>query len=369
MPWIHGHVSYQGRVQACCTANIPFGNINEKSLAEIWNDEPIKAVREQFLKGEMDNRCMSCIHVEEAGAKSIRQETFEKYPNIRPTSEEAELPIYYDIRFSNLCNFKCRTCWHGYSSKWFEEAKQLKNTAGDKAIIYNIEDFDQFIEQTKDGLKNAQEIYLAGGEPLITEEHYRLLEWLIEQGNTFVHLRYNTNLSHLRFKQWDILELWQSFDKVSIQYSVDAAEELGEYIRKEMDWQQSIENLQKLKTLPNVNIVAAPTISILNIQGLPPLYEALMNNQLLEKDAWKINFLERPFYYNIKAIPKAHKDRIQKEIENWIINKDLPQTVKDQMEQIIQFMQSEQMHEKHWNKFLQVNGKLDEWRKESYPLF
>ena len=32
---------------------------------------------------------------------------------------------YFDIRFSNICNFKCRTCGSAFSSQW--EARRLKS--------------------------------------------------------------------------------------------------------------------------------------------------------------------------------------------------------------------------------------------------
>ena len=190
MPWIHFHVGDHGMAKACCVANIPFGNINEQSFDEIWNGDAINQLREKFAKGEKDNRCAQCYKLEDAGGKSIRQETFEKFPHIKIDNSSQTLPIYFDIRFSNVCNFRCRTCWHGASSKWFADAKSLGRNVGEKAIIQNIQDFNSFIEKTGKALLKAEEIYFAGGEPLVTEEHYLLLSWLIEKNATQIRLRY-----------------------------------------------------------------------------------------------------------------------------------------------------------------------------------
>ena len=199
MPWIHFHVGNKGVAKACCVANIPYGNINSESLEDIWKGDPITKIRTKFAAGEIDKRCAVCIHQEAVGNKSIRQETFDKFPHI-DIEKSPSLPIYFDIRFSNVCNFRCRTCWHGASSKWFSDAKELGTAIGKKAIIKNVQDFEDFIQKTGAALLQAEEIYFAGGEPLVTEEHYLLLEWLIEQGATQMRLRYNTNFSKLQFK-------------------------------------------------------------------------------------------------------------------------------------------------------------------------
>lgn len=363
MPWIHFHSSYNGKVQTCCVGNIPFGNINESTLEEIWEGDAIKETRAQFLKGEADNRCAACLNVEKAGGKSIRQETFERYPDEHPNSIESDLPYYFDIRFSNLCNFRCRTCWHGYSSKWFNEAKEFGNTAGKSALIKNINDFEHFIQQTEKGLKNAKEIYFAGGEPLITEEHYLLLEWLIENGNTNIHLRYNTNCSEIKLKDWNVLDIWKKFSKITIQASIDGTEKIGEYIRKEMNWEQVKSNLEKMKELDQLDLILTPTASILNIEHIPHLYQSLVNEDIIEKEALNINLLERPFHYNTKAIPAQAKKRITQQFNQ--IKIEVPESIKQQFKECIAFMNDEQLHEKHWNKFVQINGKLDEMRNEN----
>ncbi len=181
MPWVHFHVGEKGNAKACCVAQIPFGNVNSDSLNEIWNGDSIKVLRQNFLDQKPDKRCHVCINQELAGVKSIRQETWDKFPEKREFPiEENEMPVYFDIRFSNVCNFRCRTCWHGASSKWFNEARQLKRIKSKQAILLNIDDFSHFINEFGTALKQAREIYFAGGEPLITEAHYLLLEWLIE---------------------------------------------------------------------------------------------------------------------------------------------------------------------------------------------
>jgi MoaA/NifB/PqqE/SkfB family radical SAM enzyme len=365
-------VSDNGKAKACCIANIPLGNVNENSFEEIWNGEPIQALRTKFLKGEIDKRCSGCYKLEEAGGKSIRQETYEKFPEVKPTEISVkEKPIYFDIRFSNVCNFRCRTCWHGASSKWFQDAKMLGRNLGEKAIIKNINDFNQFISKTGDSLKGAKEIYFAGGEPLVTEEHYLLLDWLIENSVTDLTLRYNTNFSILKFKEYDILEYWKKFSKVEVLASIDGTEKLGEVIRKEFDWELFLTNRDKIRGFNNITFKLAPTISILNLAHLPQLYKTGVVNNIINPEDFYINILERPFYYNIKAFPVDKKKEIEEEFilfYDWCTQNNIPNSVIELFKECIAFMNQEQLSDKYWNQFLKETSVMDELREEKLDL-
>jgi len=368
MPWIHLHIANHGVAKACCVANIPFGNINQESLAEIWQGEAINSLRQKFLAGKPDKRCAQCIHREAAGGKSIRQETFEKFPDTQIIDNQINNPIYFDIRFSNICNFRCRTCWHGASSKWFAEAKILGNNLGQKAIIKNIEDFTDFIKKTGNALLNAQEIYFAGGEPLATEAHYLLLDWLIDNRATNVRLRYNTNFSMLHFKQWDILKLWQHFPKVEVLASIDATEKLGEYIRKEMDWSVILTNREKIRGLSHLDFKISPTVSVLNILHLPDMYLQCLDLKMIETHDFYLNILERPFYYNIQALPLEKKEAVELKYRQFLATNDLSEKIETVFLEILQFMWASDKSN-HWAKFLQETKRLDEMRGESIENF
>jgi MoaA/NifB/PqqE/SkfB family radical SAM enzyme len=364
MPFLHLHVGNEGYVKACCVANINFGNINKQSLPEIWNDKPITELREKFKKGERDKRCAVCYKLEEAGGKSIRQETFEKFPNFNYA--KPSLPIYFDIRFSNVCNYRCRTCWHGASSKWFQEAKILKTNSGEKAIIKNIEDFEAFILKCGESLLHAEEIYFAGGEPLATEEHYLLLDWLVTNNATSVKLRYNTNFSLLKFKSFDVLDYWSKFKSVEILASIDASEKLGEYIRKEMKWETILLNREKARSIPHLKVKISPTVSVMNMMHLPDLYKECLKNKFIEKDGLYINILDRPMYYNIQIFPQEVKKQIIDKYSvffEWMKENSIPKSIENKFKECLEYMLSEDKS-RYWRNFLIEAKKIDDLRNE-----
>ncbi len=365
MPWIHLHVSNQGYVKACCVANITLGNINQQSLDNIWNGVEIEKLRRKFSIGEFDKRCAQCINLEATGGTSIRQETFNKFSDI-DVLNPPKAPIYFDIRFSNVCNFRCRTCWHGASSKWFNDAKKLGRNVSSKSIIKNVDDFNEFIDKTGAALLNSKEIYFAGGEPLVTEEHYQLLEYLIQNKATKMLLRYNTNFSVLTFKNYDVLELWKKFERVEILASIDGYGALGEYIRKDMSWETFKSNRLKINGLSNITFKIAPTISVYNLYHLPDLYKKCLELKMISPLDFYINILERPNHFNIQIFPQATKIKISREFEafySWLEENHIPTQIKYQFQECIDYMNGEDQS-KYWSKFIQETEILDELRDE-----
>ena len=365
MPWIHLHVGNEGYVKACCLANINFGNINEQPLGDIWKGKPINQLREKFMKGEPDSRCGACYKLEDTGGKSVRQETFEKFPNIK--IKETPSPLYFDIRFSNVCNFRCRTCWHGASSRWFEEAKLFNSNIGEKAIIKNVKDYEKFIENCGPALLGAKEIYFAGGEPLATEEHYLLLDWLVENNATLMRLRYNTNFSMLNLKSHKVLDYWTKFKSVEILASIDASEELGEYIRKDMNWRTLLRNRDKIRAYPHLELKIAPTVSVFNVFHLPDLYKQCLEIGFITEEGIYINILDKPNHYNIQILPADIKQKVVDKYASffdWMEKECIPDIVRKQFQECLDYMLAED-RSKFWSKFINETKKLDNLRGEN----
>lgn len=366
MPWIHFHVGNKGVVKACCVANIPYGDINKQSLDEIWHGTEINLLRDKFINGHKDNRCHVCHNIEAGGGTSIRQETLQKYAGQPTDLSITQSPIYFDIRFSNICNFRCRTCWHGASSKWFKDAQSMKTNVGQSAIIKNINDYANFINKLGPSLISAQEIYFAGGEPLVTEEHYLLLNFLIENNATKIRLRYNTNFSTLSFGNYHVIELWKKFEYVEVLASIDATDKLGEYVRKEFNWNLFLTNKKEIDNLQNVSFKISPTISVFNIGSLPDLYQKSLDMGLIDREDLYINILERPYHYNVQCLPYEYKCKIKKKLVlfvNHMMVNQFPPSIINSFNECISFMMAKDLS-RYWPTFLKETATLDRLRDE-----
>src|SRR5579871_2175889 len=217
MPWVQLHIATNGDINACCVSSKPFGNVKADRLTDIWNGAEMNEFRDKMVKNIRDERCAYCYSIEASGGKSLRQNMNEQhtgyYLSIAPGDTNGETlkvnpPTKLDIRFSNVCNFRCRTCYHGASSRWFEEAVKLGEAAGDRPIIRAIDDLEDFYMQLEGFTDHVDEIYFAGGEPLIMDEHYRILHILESKKQLNVFLRYNTNFSTYKYKEHNVYEMW-----------------------------------------------------------------------------------------------------------------------------------------------------------------
>ena len=163
-----------------------------------------------MLAGEKPSECGACHKNESIGSNSFRKDINEKfshhiYSAFKQTdSVTGFYPVkpwaYMDIRFSNKCNFKCRTCDPIHSHLWFADTKLNDG----KPKLINLADTKNYpSEQIESSLSNVEEIYFAGGEPLILDEHYNILSKIIEQNRAKkVILSYSTNLSVINYKNY-----------------------------------------------------------------------------------------------------------------------------------------------------------------------
>jgi len=338
LPWIHLHVSQNGRVSPCCNNKRYLGNVKEQSINEIWKSSKFETLREQFKNNIPDKRCSHCYNIEKSGKKSLRQISNNKYAkDLKRVKENNPSPIYLDIRFSNICNFKCKTCWHGNSSAWYEEGSK-RNASNERIIKAFTNNFDELFGY----LNDVEEIYFAGGEPLVMEEHYKVLEELEKRKIFNIKLRYNTNFSNLSYKGQNILEIWKKFKDIHVSASIDAPGTLGSEIREGFNWNQFITNRKEMLAIcPDIYFEITPTVSSLNINELPTLHQTLVNQKLLSINNIYLNILERPSNFNIKQLSlkdKTESEQIVREHVVWLKKHKSSSIIIEEFENICTYM-------------------------------
>lgn len=298
-PWIGIHAWPDGRVYPCCmySFNEPLGNLNEEPIEQLVNNDNFKKLRQQLLNNEQPTGCRRCYELEETGSHTLRQTTTtHRFRNLvgpikkNQTLESQDIK-YLDVRFSNVCNFKCRTCGPELSSKWGADIAIIKNIPDTGVISIPREQFWNFYEKA---LETAEEIVFAGGEALMQDEHYAALNKLIELNKTDVALFYTTNLSTLKYKQIDLFELWKKFENIKIYASLDAMGPRAEYIRHGTDWNKIVENRKKLLELPNIDFNITPTISLFNAWHFPDFHRHWIEEGYLNPHNVRINILTHP---------------------------------------------------------------------------
>jgi len=298
-------IDASGAVAPCCEYDGKVGSLRDNSLREIWMDKPLATLRKKLDKGVRVKRCWKCWQAENAGSGSLRERLNRRHAEFLRARPKDVDPEYLDFRFSNLCTFRCRTCYHGASSRWFKDAKAMNSLAGPKALLSAFPSAADGLAQFEDIGGNVTNLYFAGGEPLLEQQHYDLLKTLIADGRTGINLAYNTSLATLDFEGSDLVEMWKNFPDLHIETSIDAIGDAGALIRKGFDWVVFRNNLQRLMTeIPHMALQIGVTVSVLNILRIVELHKALVSECGVDPDAFNIHAVQYPLHYDICILPK-----------------------------------------------------------------
>ena len=382
VPWIHIHTNPSGIATPCCIAESctkpeGVGNAREQSLTEIINSESMNKLRTDMLNGVKNSECTVCYDHETQGIKSFRNmindEFSHQLDSIYTTKRDGSLSEfkmrYFDIRFNNICNFKCRTCGSGFSTQW--EQEDLKNKVWNAKVIPK-NDNKKFLGEVVDQIQNVETAYFAGGEPLITEEHYILLEEMIRSGKTNIKLRYNTNLSNLKFKDKDLLSLWKNFEKgVDIYASIDHYGERAEYIRHGTDWGVVESNFKLVKKTPFINLHMNTVLSVFNVLTIHEFYEYLYDNGMYSnKDSvYMLYNMSTPAFLACHILPPDLKIKAKESLEKTVAflksKKFKPHQIQ-QIEDAIPWAMSKDSWDQQKVQFRNEVKRLDKIRNENF---
>ena len=277
-PWVHTYLSPQTERRMCCASREPAQNFAQYidtesgtgqyipvTLEEHWNSDHMQSVRRRMMAGETLPECEVC------NDKLLNTSVYKDYfthlfghkldeilQSTTPNGKTDLSPVSWDYRFSNLCNFKCRTCGDMLSSSWESEQKthgmvdihNSKNNWMVPKIRQQITAFQdtQIEAEFSRAVENhsVEEIYWVGGEPLMYEQHWRYMKRIIELGDgPRVYARYNTNLSRVRYGGVDLFDdILAHIRDWQICASLDGTESIGEYIRTGLDYEQFCRNFE-----------------------------------------------------------------------------------------------------------------------------
>jgi hypothetical protein len=278
-PWTHTYLSPQTERRLCCASREPAqsfeqyidtsagtGKYMPVTLAQHWNSDHMRSVRRRMIAGETLPECDVC------NSRLLNTDVYRSYFNqlfghkyeaamaaTDATGFTTVKPVSWDYRFSNLCNFKCRTCGDMLSSAWESEQRQhdMINWSNPKnnwmkpdvrKDIAQFQDqqveaeFSQAVEEHR-----VEEVYWVGGEPLMYEQHWRYMKRIVDLGDGHqVYARYNTNLSRINYKGIDLFDdILGELRDWQICASIDGTGEIGEYIRSGLDYTAWLTNYHR----------------------------------------------------------------------------------------------------------------------------
>ena len=279
----HGVTFYSnGTIAPCCLIDTSYSKHINQLGPNVFDD---------LNTGTAPGVCKKCTDVENYGGFSARMQY-----NLKKTS--APGVQFVDFRNFNLCNAKCRTCGPYNSSQW---AAELGRTT---TILK--QDIGNYL--TTVITPSLQDVYYTGGEPFINAEHWDILENLVQLNySKHVSLRYNSNLTTLKFKDKDILDLWKNFKSIAVNVSVDATGKEFEILRSGCSWDTVSSNINSLlewKKHINLTLQIAATVSILNIWFIPDVLDYFKSTVPVT-----LFNLHHPDFLSLSAMPDSAKQQ------------------------------------------------------------
>ena len=329
LPWVSLEASPIGTVRPCCLAEDELVdnagekfNLAQANFATIQNSHSMRRLRQEFIDQKQPQTCRKCWREERAGRTSKRMHTLDRLKHmldhVTDWTPDARPLMFLDLKLGNICNLKCRICG-SWSSSTFA-AEELANLAPgeDRKTSHHYQmlrqgawprenpRFWQEIQQVSDQIEYIE---FTGGEPFMIQEHFDLLQGLIDRdlaGSIEIH--YNTNGTQYPEGAVDI---WQQFRHVEIAFSIDDVGKRFEYQRTGAQWSEVEANIAKFKTLrdqhANIALQVCSTVNVFNVLYLPEL-AAWNYSQGFDYVYW--NMMHEAYYFSVSTLPEQAKQDI-----------------------------------------------------------
>ncbi len=336
-PWIHFSANTDSSMRVCCNTHNG-GHIHKNNSKERWylkdvtnlldyyNSDELTQIRLDMINGLRPEKCQRCFHIEDQGGNSVRQTMKKYYPFDIIVPEYTDMQtgrlfntnvISLDFSWGNKCNLKCKMCGPSSSDQLIDEWEKMgiiKNIDWHRNIQlkWKYSDHRELLESLA---PNLEDILVTGGEPLVNNEYFEFLEFLVDKGySKNITLKFHSNLAVLPKK---FMEIWPHFNKVRPNLSIDGTDLTYEYIRYPSKWNVVSENIDELLDLAKTMdlIIDVHTVfSIFNAHGVPDLikyFTKYANDTKYISPFPYFIWVQDPPHANVQSMPLKVKDQIE----------------------------------------------------------
>lgn len=330
----------------------------EKNPAALHNSSYKKEQRRKMLKGERPTECSYCWKIEDTEGNHFSDRHHKTadswaWPRLNEVAQsdwqEDIIPSYLEVSFSNVCNFKCSYCSSEISSKWLDEIDQWgayptseaeHNLDWLKSIgryPYKNKEKNPYIEAFwkwfPDVLPTLKVFRITGGEPLLSKDTWRVLDYIIEQDPEPMQIAINTNLCVQDVFIDRIIEKFRILHEmghdVQIFTSLESTGKKAEYSRFGLDYEQWCRNMHRVLSESDIIVAIMTTINALSITDFKEFLRVVMDYRVeyncdfaFNRIPISVNELNWPPYLHISVLPDDLKQQLSQEIleyaESWL---------------------------------------------------
>ena len=318
-------VTIDSSVRPCCRyqdhkSERPVVDTNNTLKDIFYNSSYYNDLRDKMLRGEQIPGCKRCYKEEEAGQKSMRNQS-----KLIAPSTDIQLE-YIETESGRHCNLKCRSCGPEISTGWNEDLKQSDYLANEHEYIDRMEELNLFHYNdalellTKEECSKLQILKVTGGEPFLSKSFLKfidnLYQWDFCKNITIVIYTNTTFVPKIKF-----IKALERFKSVSLQLSIDSVGKRNDFLRSGSDW-KTVEQVAdfwfnfKSENPKSVNVAICTTVSIFNILTLDQLFKWLIEKEKEHSIFIDIYFvvLQSPKYMAIFNFSRKHKEQIKQVI-------------------------------------------------------
>ena len=313
----------------------------------LHNTDQKKADRQQMLAGKRPAGCEYCWKIEDMGRDAVSDRVYKSriYP-IEALNEAFETPADADVNlrtleiaFDRTCQFACSYCNPAFSSTWVNDIRKNGPYNGlvsdgrnhfththDASQLYKFGETNPYVEAffawwESDLHRTLQELRITGGEPLMSGETWKLIDWFKHNpGRSQTRLAINSNLG----TAVDLDRLLASIDglEVDLYTSNESVGLQAEYIRDGLvwdDWANNVERLLDSRKFRTIHIMN--TINALCLYSLDQFLECIMNwKREYGRDAvsFTLNILRFPSFQSPLVLPDELRTIFRQRLEVWL---------------------------------------------------
>ena len=347
------------------THKIPLKELKTNPTA-LHNTLYKKKQRRKMLSDERPEECDYCWNVEDNSNefsdrvyKSNSEWSLQHYDKIIKEIDgksyhldwrENYNPSYVEVVFSSACNLKCSYCAPHISSKWMEEIEKfghyptttkfnnLKHLKNVKAIPIPHRELNPYVEAFwkwwPDLYRDLHTFRITGGEPLLSKDTFKVLDYIIkeENPNRELVLSINSNLMvpdnliDEFIEKVNIITKEKRVKEFQMFTSVDTWGKDAEYIRNGLVFDKFWNNCNKfLRECPIPSLTFMVTynaLSVFNfdkfIEGAYKLKTEYMNESRMYPSSVcviDISYLRYPTHQTVKVLYKKFNSLIKKQIK------------------------------------------------------
>lgn len=250
-----------GDYDVCCERDLSASSrisVSDMSPADFLKSDYYLKLNEDVKKGNWPKGCEECQWAELVGFKSLRQaENF---------STEKRLHVVT----SNVCDSDCIMCGPNQSSSIAARLKKFPdpniNYHNQGFAVSNIWKNKNSVNHLIEAMKHYDVVNFIGGEPFLDKNLWNFLK-TNNRSDLILSFVTNNNTS----LDQDQIEIFSKFKQVRIGISVDATDDLYEWIRDGLNWSKLLRNILALKQLSNVVFGATAVVQAHNILNLSKL--------------------------------------------------------------------------------------------------